>query len=106
VKNEVIEKIKDAEARAQEITADAVRQSAASVEAARAAASARMEEAQLQARQIALHAEAENKKIYDMRMDSSREEARGQAKRMVAAADENMKAAVNEIIREIFKKWQ
>ena len=99
MENEVIEKIKDAEVRAREITADAARHAAAFVTAAR-------EDAQTQARQIALDADAENKKIFDIRIDSSHEEARGQAKRMVAAADENMKAAVNEIIREIFKKWQ
>ena len=104
MENEVIEKIKDAEVRAREITADAARH--AFVTAARDAASRRIEDAQTQARQIALDADAENKKIFDIRIDSSHEEARGQAKRMVAAADENMKAAVNEIIREIFKKWQ
>ncbi len=106
MENEVIEKIKDAEVRAREITADAARHAAAFVTAARDAASRRIEDAQTQARQIALDADAENKKIFDIRIDSSHEEARGQAKRMVAAADENMKAAVNEIIREIFKKWQ
>ncbi len=106
MRNEVIEKIKDTEVRAQEITADFRRQAAASVAAARTAASKRIEAAQLQAHQIAVDAEAENKKNYNIRIDSSREEARVQAKRMVAAADENMKAAVNEIIREIFKKWQ
>ena len=105
MENEVIEKIKDAEVRAREITADAARHAAAFV-TARDAASRRIEDAQTQARQIALDADAENKKIFDIRIDSSHEEARGQAKRMVAAADENMKAAVNEIIREIFKKWQ
>ncbi len=106
VTNEVMEKITAAEARAREITADAARQAAESIAAARAAASGRMEEAQLQARQIAARAEEENKKLSDARIDADREEARVQAKKLVAAADENMKAAVNEIIGEIFKKWQ
>ena len=106
VTNEVMEKITDAEAQARELTADAARQAAESVGAARAAASQRIEEAQLQARQIAAQAEEETRKLSGVRIDAAREEARAQAKSMVAAADENMKAAVNEIIREIFKKWQ
>lgn len=104
--NEVLEKIADAEAQARKITADAAHQAAESIATARAAASRRMEEAQLQARQIAVQAEEENKKRSDIQIDAGREEARVQAKKMVAAADENMKAAVNQIIREIFEKWQ
>ncbi len=104
--NETIEKIRDAEAQALEITAQAGRQAAQSVAAARAAASEKMEAAQLQVRQIAAAAQDAHKKQSDACIDAGRRDARVQAKKMVAAAEENMKTAVNEIIREIFEKWQ
>lgn len=104
--NEILEKITDAEAQAMNIKAEAERQAAQSVAAARAAASEKMESAQLQAHQIAAAADAEHKKMSDACIDASRADARVQAKKIVAAAEENMKAAVNEIIREIFEKWQ
>lgn len=65
-----------------------------------------MEAAQLQARQIAAAAQDAHKKQSDACIDAGCRDARVQAKKMVAAAEDNMKTAVNEIIREIFEKWQ
>ncbi len=104
--SEIMEKIREAETKAAEITASANRKAVQSVTAARAAASDEIEQAQQQARQIAVNADEENKRMSDARIDAAREEARTQAKKIVTAAEGNMKAAVNEIIREIFEKWQ
>ena len=104
--SEIMVKIREAETKAAEITANARSEAAQGVAAAQAAASDEIEQAQQQARQIAANADIENKSISDARIDATREDARIQAKKIVAAAEENMKTAVNEIIREIFEKWQ
>lgn len=104
--SEIMVKIREAETKAAEITANARSEAAQAVAAAQAAASDEIEQAQQQARQIAANADIENKSISDARIDATREDARIQAKKIVAAAEENMKTAVNEIIREIFEKWQ
>lgn len=104
--SEIMEKIREAETKAAEITANARSEAAQAIAAAQAAASNEIELAQQKARQIAANADEENKRMSDARIDAAREEARTQAKKIVAAAEGNMKAAVNEIIREIFEKWQ
>lgn len=104
--SEIMEKIREAETKAAEITANARSEAAQAIAAAQAAASDEIELAQQKARQIAANAAIENKSISDARIDTAREEARIQAKKIVAASEENMKTAVNEIIREIFEKWQ
>ena len=58
------------------------------------------------ARQIAAIGEEESKRETDAHIDAAQKKARGQAKKIVAAAEENMHTAVNEIIRGIFEKWQ
>ena len=50
--------------------------------------------------------EEESKRETDAHIDAAQKKARGQAKKIVAAAEENMHTAVNEIIRGIFEKWQ
>jgi len=103
---EVMEKIRAAEAEAAEITAAAKQKAAQSIAAARAASADKIEEAQKKARQIAAIGEEESKRETDAHIDAAQKKARGQAKKIVAAAEENMHTAVNEIIRGIFEKWQ
>ena len=104
--NEAINTIRQAEADSAAVIADAA---ARARDAEKAAAE--------KARQIALRARADVDEVLrksaedagkkaDAVISEGVAKARADAKKAVALSDANMNAAVNEIIRGIFEKWQ
>ena len=104
--DELMEKIRDAEAAAEEIAAEAEREAAAAVAAAKAYAADKLETAEKDVAALLQAAGEENRHRTDEKIDAGRDGARAEAKRLIAAADGNRRAALDKIIQEIFEKWQ
>ena len=104
--NEAIDMIRQAEAWAEETSAGAAAKRGAEEKAANERERQIVEEARARAQAEAKESAEEAGRKADAVVSDGVLAARGEAKKMIAAADGNMNAAVNEIVRGIFEKWQ
>ncbi len=104
--NEAIDTIRKTEDEAEACIADARAEAAEKVRSAKLRADEILKEAEAAAAKIAASAEKTAADHADGVIAKGSENARNEAKKAVAAAEPKVEAAADEIIREIFEKWQ